>query len=472
MVTKPRSQTNKKPRWHQVYFLLAAFDILTVSGSLYLSHEVMSIYKHSVDNNLEWAQRNEEYSELANLAMKVNAPGNDVFDSHDVSGEQVRRKIALERFNKKMNSTWSDMANISDPALTLSIKESLDSIQLAMNEMVAEADLIFNYFQENNAESAGKRMATMDRKYARLTSNISALNQRVRDDQKLHLNDEIGKAKYLRQFEIYIGGMILIMVIAVTIYGNLIARRFRENEIEKDKLLSHLKNSNRELEAFTTIASHDLKEPLRKIRIFSSRIGNFQDLNEKARYHLERIEHSAERMQNLIDDLFKLARISQMEKEIGMVDLQELMKDVLADLEGSIQTSNGRVHIESLPVLQADPVQMRQLFQNLIANSLKYMKPNKTPEIHINYLQNENGFFEITIQDNGIGMDQIYSQKIFEPFERLHGKTEFEGTGMGLAICKKIVEGHGGMIHMDSLPNVGSTFTVYLPAIQTPAPFQ
>ena len=242
----------------------------------------------------------------------------------------------------------------------------------------------------------------------------------------------------------------------------------REIEEMLQSLVKDLAEANQSLEDFTRTASHDLQEPLRKIISFSDRLrtsmGNKLDSREKEYFH--RLENSSIRMQKLIEDLLRYSRISSLAPAMEPVDLKEVVNEVLLDLEVSIERSKGVVDIKHLPSIEADKTQMRQLFQNLISNALKFHNKTEPPEIEIDSLYNDNGYWKILIRDNGIGMKEEHIKRIFKPFERLHGSSEFPGTGMGLAICLKVVTRHHGKIMVKSSLGKGTLYIVELPEKQ------
>lgn len=234
-----------------------------------------------------------------------------------------------------------------------------------------------------------------------------------------------------------------------------------------------LLRSNEELEKFAYIASHDLQEPLRKIQAFGGRLAknNEERLDDKGKDYLRRMRNAAERMTILIGDLLSFSRVATHGDDFSDVNLEEIVEGVLSDLELAIEESNTTINLDPLPTITADHIQMRQLFQNLIGNAIKYKKPDEAPiiEIKVDRVLGMNGecphssFWKIEVKDNGIGFDQQYSEKVFEIFQRLHGREEYKGTGIGLAIARRIVERHGGSINAKSVQNEGATFTVFLP---------
>ena len=240
----------------------------------------------------------------------------------------------------------------------------------------------------------------------------------------------------------------------------------KQKEEELRAFTDQLQRSNRELEEFARVASHDLQEPLRKVRAFGDRVKTKYAnlLPEDGRQYIERMQGATARMQGLINDLLMYSRVTTKSNPFEPVDLNQIVQQVITDLELRIEETRGRVDLGSLPSIEADPIQMRQLFQNLIGNGLKYHRPQQPPEIRINATVNQDkGSCQITVADNGIGFDPKYVDRIFAVFQRLHGRSEYEGTGVGLAICRKIVERHGGSISADGRPGKGSTFLIDLP---------
>ncbi|WP_414590431.1 PAS domain-containing protein [Anabaena sp. CCY 9614] len=235
-----------------------------------------------------------------------------------------------------------------------------------------------------------------------------------------------------------------------------------------------LARSNQELQQFAFIASHDLQEPLRKIITFGDRLKNTleNDLSEPGRDYLARMQNAALRMQTLIKDLLILSRITTQAQPFVWVNLAQIAQEVLSDLEVSIQQTGGSIEVGDLPTIKADPLQMRQLLQNLIGNALKFHRLQTPPVVKV-YSQIFSDQSEkvclcaetcqIIVEDNGIGFAQKYVDRIFNVFQRLHGRQEYQGTGMGLAICRKISERHHGKITAQSTPGEGSRFIVTLP---------
>lgn len=235
-----------------------------------------------------------------------------------------------------------------------------------------------------------------------------------------------------------------------------------------------LARSNRELEDFAFVASHDLQEPLRKIRAFGDRLmtSYSSSIDPKGQDYLKRMYNAAERMSNLISDLLEYSRINTRGKAFVVVSLDQVIHDVIDDLEVAIDESSATIQATSLPEINGDITQLNQLFLNLLSNAIKFKQDDTPPIISISYkensvfdsiLQTDSLWYEISIKDNGIGFSQEFEDKIFIPFQRLHTRSQYKGTGIGLAICRRIVERHGGEISVTSEINSGTEFTIKIP---------
>jgi two-component system, LuxR family, sensor kinase FixL len=268
------------------------------------------------------------------------------------------------------------------------------------------------------------------------------------------------------------------MVGAVIIFRDITERKRAEESISRKA--AELARSNAELEQFAYVASHDLQEPLRKIQAFGGRLKTKVEAAkiEDGRDYLDRMLNAAARMQRLISDLLTFSRVLSSSKPFVQVDLGDLVREVLSDMEVTIEQSKAKVEFEGLPMIEGDPTQLRQILQNLISNSIKFQPPGQAPEVRIEaqvltrpfscvkHPTPDDQVCELSLKDNGIGFDEKYLDKVFAVFQRLHGRSEYDGTGVGLAVCRRIVDRHGGTITAKSKLGEGATFVVALPVRQ------
>ncbi|MFN0083384.1 MAG: ATP-binding protein [Ferruginibacter sp.] len=257
---------------------------------------------------------------------------------------------------------------------------------------------------------------------------------------------------------------------------NLMQEKIKSKTLELEDANNYLLQLNANLEQFVYVASHDLQEPLRKINIFSGMLQNRSEkLDEESKVYVNKIEKASKRMSLLINDLLEFSRISSKDRVFIPTDLNKIIGDIVIDYELLINQKSAEINVESLPIIEAIPLQMNQLFYNIIGNALKFTKETGTVRVNIfctmpakeeiaaMRLHENMSYCKISIEDNGIGFDQKYEHQIFEIFQRLHGRQEYAGTGIGLSLAKKITDNHGGVIAAQAKENMGAIFNIYLP---------
>lgn len=305
-----------------------------------------------------------------------------------------------------------------------------------------------------------------------LLSGVLAEHETVEDFEVRHEFQRLGPRVFLvnaRQVSLEGEGYRFLLVA----FEDVTERRRAERLLMR--YTDQLRRSNRDLEEFAHAASHDLQEPLRKVRTFADRLVGSVDaaaLDERQRLYLDRIEDATRRMQQRIDDLLDLARVARAEMRHEDVDLGAVATSVLRDLESAVAETSAEIDVGPLPGIEGDAAHLELVFQNLLANALKYREADAPPRVRIASSPaaapdgDEREWISITVSDEGIGFEQQYAERIFRPFERLHGRTEYEGSGVGLSVCRRIVEAHSGRIRATGEPGEGATFEILLPTTQ------
>jgi signal transduction histidine kinase/DNA-binding response OmpR family regulator len=475
------SSARRKPKWHLIYFALATFDILTVAGSLALNHRIMEIYSASVDINQRWADRLASFSDLGQVASDVNAPGNDVFDTRDVTRETTRRDEALVVFNRQFEAARADLMASVTPDQAEPLLNRLKAVSAAMNDMSAEADLIFNYFRAGETDKAGQRMATMDRKYARVNAELAGLSGQVREIQKRHFQEQVAAAEYLKRSEYLIGALIVLMVAGITFYGHKIARKVRADEEALEQYAVRLSKARDEAaaaskakSAFLANMSHELRTPLNAINGYSEMLlEEVDDLGQtELRPDLEKIRSAGKHLLGLINDILDLSKIEagKMDVFVETLDMAALLGEVRAVVRPLMEKNGNEFvvrHPPELGTMRSDQTKVRQILFNLLSNAAKFTTQGRIT-LEVKRLERDDGeWFEFEVSDTGIGMTPDQVAKLFSAFSQADASTtrNYGGTGLGLAITKHFCLMLGGDVTVRSEHGKGSSFVVTLPAV-------
>ena len=344
----------------------------------------------------------------------------------------------------------------------------MDQIRDSIREMEQQEEEALELRSAESRESGRRALATLTISSVALIGLVTVVAFLISRDLESRRRLQAAMQEHQQQLESRVAERTAELSVALSrLEQEVEERRMAQRKIAE--YATELGRSNRELQDFAFVASHDLQEPLRKIRAFADRvIARYSDeVGPDGADYLRRMQNAAERMQHLIRDLLAFSRVSTRKSSAEPVDLRQVLVEVLSDLEVRLQQTGGKVEVGELPTLPADPTMMRQLMQNLVNNALKFHKATEAPLVRIGSrrLEGDAPEYEISVWDNGIGFDEKYRDRIFAPFQQLHARGEYEGTGMGLALCRRIVERHGGSITASSRPGEGSTFVVRLPAM-------
>jgi PAS domain S-box-containing protein len=461
----------------------AAIGLLLLMGSIVVAFFLSRLLQKSISEPiLALEQTAKAISENRDYSVRAAQYGNDEVGSLTKAFNRMLTQIQdqnreIVSFNqnleKKINERTHDLQEQKDFVETI-INSSVDLVAVFdrnLNYIMLNkrAD---DYYPQSREEIIGRNILDV---FPQMTDSS------MHKDLKRSLRGEyIHDAKYRspinkRSFENFYIPLKdkSEKVYGVLVIGHDITGIMQANE-QLENLNAELIKSNRDLEQFAYVASHDLQEPLRKIQTFVQLMeGNFKDEVKQRNYH-QKIAQAASRMQNLIRDVLSFSRVSKTEEAFTLTDLNKVMENIKSDFELIIREKEAIINYPELPVIQGIPLQLFQLFSNLISNSLKYNV--RRPVINISFekpgtseiqshsrLNPDRSYLKFVFTDNGIGFEQEFSERIFNVFQRLHGKQTYSGTGIGLAICKKIVENHEGVIYASGVLNEGATFTVILP---------
>ncbi|HVG48916.1 MAG TPA: response regulator [Rubellimicrobium sp.] len=439
----------------------------------------MDIYSRSVGVNQQWADRLARYSELGQIASVVNAPGNDVFDTRDVAAEAARRDRALTLFEERLHSARAELVGTVPEHQARPLHEALDAVALAMRDMVAEADLIFTYFRAGETDRAGERMATMDRKYAGVGAELAELSGRVREIQKRHFQEQIAAAEYLRRFEYLIGGLIVLMVGCVTVYGHKIAQKVQADEEELErysvsmaKARDEAAAANKAKSAFLANMSHELRTPLNAIIGYSEMLlEEAEDLGQdELKPDLDKIRGAGKHLLSLINDILDLSKIEAGKMDIftEKFDVGAIVAEVQATIEPLVARNGNMLTVlaaADLGAMHSDQVKVRQILFNLLSNATKFTKAGRIT-LEVRRLSASDGDrLEFKVSDTGIGMTPEQTGRLFQAFSQADASTSrnYGGTGLGLVITRHFCRMLGGDVALTSEPGKGSTFTIMLP---------
>ncbi len=459
------------PRWHLVYFLLAAFDLVTVLFSLSLTHNLMSIYSESVLTSREWAGRLGAITRLGDLAQETNAPGNDVFDSGDVAAERAQRDAALGRFNAQLHAVTAELNANTSETQSARIVGALGLTERAMDDMIAEADLIFRHFEQGNRRAAGQRMATMDRAYGRLTRSVSQTVNAVQAVQSAYLEQQVQLAQDLRRFEFVIGGLIILMVCGVTFYGHKIGQVMRRHALALKESQETAEHANRQKSEFLANMSHELRTPLNAIIGYSELLREDANDNSTAARDLDRIIGAGKHLSGLINEILDISKIEAGRMEVSPVsfDPAEEIGAILDTIRPTLEAKGVDLIWRAAPdggAAYTDSLKLRQCVYNLVSNAGKFTERGA---ITVSYQRRRGDGVDwliVEVKDTGIGMSPEQAARLFQPFTQADPSItrQYGGTGLGLALTRRFAQMLGGDVTVKSAPNIGSTFTLAIRA--------
>jgi len=476
-------RAGQRPKWYLLYYLLAAFDVVTVLACLTLNHLVLQNYVNSVGKSREWANREDQYAHLAELARAVNAPGNDVFDSRDVDAESLQMRVSLDAFNALFDAARSEIERNIGAVEALPLLAAFDEILHAMHDMVAEAELIFTFFGTKQPDRAGERMATMDRKYANVNRALARLSGAVRSITQSHFDEQLRAATLLKQLEYLIVGLMILMIAGALYYGSRIYRAVRTADTERVRYIEELTRARAEADAasrakseFLAVMSHDIRTPLNTIFLTLDLLEDPRPDDDRRSYFAA-ARTSVQSLRRLIDDVLSLSRI-----EAGKVELESVPFDLHYLLHGLLAPHVRRAVKKGVPFtisiepevprrVLGDPTRFGEIVANLADNAVKFTNAGSI-EISVSLRPGEPRNpgdasrdtvpLRVAVRDTGIGIAPGQEQRIFEEFTQADVSTnrKFGGTGLGLAIARRLVGLLKGELGVFATPGGGSTFWI------------
>jgi signal transduction histidine kinase len=468
--------------------LAIGFTLLTVTQSRF----------NGVVKRIDEVNRHvESFDRLLPKIAAVEQPAREILRSKDEATQRVRLQFALTDFENELRTVVSGLAAARGTDRSdATIRSQITAVGLQTREAARLASTAIDAYAEGSVSRASNAVAQVDLPAGAAQEHLSRAKQLLYERNTRIVADQSRTAQRIRTIGLIMAVLAACSVGVVVLLWRRVARlqlvlrreRYeiffaaKKSEAELRVFNRRLAESNRDLTDFAYVASHDLQEPLRKIIAFGDRLGSrFGDqLGADGMDYLARMQNASTRMQTLIEDLLTFSRVATRVAPFVSTPLAEVATGVVGDLEVAIERAKAVVEIVDLPTIDVDPSQMRQLMQNLIGNALKFRRDDvatyvrvsatRLPDAEVELLDLSyscpDGWWALEVRDNGIGFEQKYAEKIFTVFQRLHGRSEYEGSGVGLAVVRRIAERHQGLVSVTSAPNSGTTFRIILPATQ------
>jgi signal transduction histidine kinase len=482
----------------RVFAVTAAMFVTSLVVGLSLLNIVQSRFDASINHVSIWSGHLREIDKLGPRIQAIATPANKVFQKRQFAGSEETLNRAVTGFNGQMAVVVNSIER--DAVIDTASKRRLLGMLRTMGFQAERAqELARNAIRDQAAgkpELANDGMLQLSLTTTEATQTMNRAKNEVYKVEDEYLSNQLASSRLAKTYGAGMAILGALAVLAVWAFGRRLARIQRQASTERAAAYAALQrsetelrafnrklaDSNRDLTDFAYVASHDLQEPLRKIMAFGDRLKTKygDQLGEQGGDYLGRMQNAAGRMQTLIEDLLTFSRVTTRGEPFVETDLNGVVRGVIGDLEVAIERAGATVEIGEFPTIQVDPSQFRQLTQNLIGNALKFRRPDTVAFISVRAtrLSDEasapydlahscpDGWWQIDVKDNGIGFEQKYADKIFTVFQRLHGRGEFEGSGVGLAVVRRIVERHQGEIWVTSTPGIGTTFHIVVPASQ------
>jgi two-component system, OmpR family, heavy metal sensor histidine kinase CusS len=465
----PASSPHKRlprRRLDLIYFALAGMDLLTILFTLLLSNHIVTLYQQSVGRSAVWSDRVSELVELAQFAQEANAPGNDVFDSHDVARERDRRDRGLHHYERQRDEVLSDLARTADGDDHAIIVSRIRTADHHMDEMMLEADRIFAEIEAGRDEAAARRMATMDRVYARLTRSLQEAIIQVQEVEDANLERQVRLAGQLRSLEFVVMALILLIVTGVVLYGRRIGRVMRATEDAHNAMLSELETANESLEQYADNVAHELRSPVNKMLLESELTLSRARTAEEYQDACASIMEECHRLSSIVGSLLFLARArrTRVDIERQKIDVGGELDLIRSYFEAPAQEAGLELRVEAAPplTLDADRTLFQRAISNLVSNAISHTPAGGKISIAAQAVGDR---IVIEVSDTGEGMPAEAQERVFDRFFRAdRARTATSGRiGLGLSITKSILDLHGGSVTLRSRVGEGTSIALSFP---------
>lgn len=462
----PKREPLRRRRLDLIYFALAGFDLLTIGFTLLLSNHIMNLYEASVNRSAVWSARVGQVVQLAQHAQEANAPGNDVFDSGDVARERARRDAGLALYVRQRDEVLLALRAVETGENAALVNDHLHAADQRMNEMMLEADRIFAEIEAGDDHAAGRRMATMDRIYGRLSRSLLNAILALQQVEDANLQRQVELASELRKLELIIMALIFGIVLAVAFYGRRIGQMMRRTEDAHNAMLLELEGANAGLQQYADNVAHELRNPVNKMLLASEIALSSSRTNEEYQDNLISIVEESRRLSGIVGSLLFLARArrTRVELERQKIDVSAELDVISNYFEAAAQEAGVAltVHCPANIALDVDRTLFQRAISNLVSNAIAHTPADG--EISIGVQVNE-VCVTIEVVDTGEGVDDKEQGRIFDRFYRADkARNAASGRlGLGLPITKSIMDLHGGSVALRSKLGHGTVVQLTFP---------
>lgn len=462
----PKREPLQRRRLDLIYFALAGFDLLTIAFTLMLSNHIMDLYQQSVNRSAVWSARVGQVVQLAQYAQEANAPGNDVFDSQDVMRERTRRDAGLALYERQRDEVYRALQSVEPGENVSSVNDHLQTADHHMSEMMREADRIFAEIERGDDEAAGRRMATMDRIYGRLSRSLLNGILALQQIEDANLQRQVQLASNLRRLELIVMGLIFLIVLGVAFYGRRIGQVMRRTEDAHNAMLHELEGANEGLQQYADNVAHELRNPVNKMLLASEVALTRARTADEYQDTLVSIVEESQRLSSIVGSLLFLARArrTQVDLERHQIDVSTELDTIRSFFDGAAEEAGIALTVKCPAgvALDVDRTLFQRALSNLISNAIAHTPSGGAISIEADASE---GRVAIDVRDTGDGVADEEQARVFDRFYRADkARIATSGRlGLGLPIAKSIMDLHGGAIALRSKVGHGTVVTLTFP---------